>query len=165
LELLQSAGVAFRPGFRGLETSGSPQPAISRSHHWKICSMQMWTQHLATEVLQTCLDVLGRSFLRSWPGGPQVRGPDTDAAFMLWNSFPWRLGSVWSNLSDQSTSISGNCKHLLHYTWTRKWRIPCEEALRHGAGFNRIGIRGKCNGEIRQMQRFEWGVCWYRYRL
>jgi len=46
--------------------------------------------------------VLGRSFLRSWPGGPQVRGPDTDAACMLWNSFPWKLGSVWSPLNLKS---------------------------------------------------------------
>ncbi|CAK8998843.1 unnamed protein product [Durusdinium trenchii] len=28
-------------------------------------------EDLRPQVLQTCLDVLGRSFLRSWPGGPQ----------------------------------------------------------------------------------------------
>ncbi|CAL1159647.1 unnamed protein product [Cladocopium goreaui] len=43
---------------------------------WSCCSLQelpfdLVFEDLRPQVLQTCLDVLGRSFLRSWPGGPQ----------------------------------------------------------------------------------------------
>lgn len=163
-----AAGVAFRPGFRGLETSGSPQPSaghIIGRYAARRCGRST-RQRRFSRLVWMC------SAAVSFEVGPVGHR----FAAQMWNSFPWKLGSVHrlilnplahilTNFSDQSTSISGNCKHLLRYTRTRKWRIPCEEALRHGAGFNRIGIRGKCNGEIRQMQRFARGVCLYRSRL
>ena len=41
------------------------------------------------QVLQTCFDVLGRSFLRSWPGGPQVSSPDVDTEIRMHHSKPF----------------------------------------------------------------------------
>eukprot|EP00913_Durusdinium_trenchii_P030206 g28302.t1 len=38
---------------------------------WKELPFDLVFEDLRPQVLQTCLDVLGRSFLRSWPGGPQ----------------------------------------------------------------------------------------------